>query len=228
MKKIINGGVYAVDLHGTEAYEFKGVHPAIVVRTLKEQKMYYVVPLTTYTEERWGKCKRKGFGVRIISTNSIARVDKINVVSEEQIQSRYYNSSKLVVPSMDEFKKVSDRVEEYFVLSDKKAQKEYSKYICQLDDFKNNIEQLCVIRNFNEYKYPYSVEDSVTIKYPCNEVTYMNNSDIKNIIKDVFCADEVTITKENNWIVIKVESESQKFLTFLSEYDKFKLQKGNK
>lgn len=47
MKDIITGGVYAVDLHGTEAYEFKGVHPALIVRMLKEEKMYYVVPLTT-------------------------------------------------------------------------------------------------------------------------------------------------------------------------------------
>lgn len=38
MKDIITGGVYAVDLHGTEAYEFKGVHPALIVRMLKEEK----------------------------------------------------------------------------------------------------------------------------------------------------------------------------------------------
>ena len=51
MKDIITGGVYAVDLHGTESYEFKGVHPALIVRMLKEEEMYYVVPLTTYFNE---------------------------------------------------------------------------------------------------------------------------------------------------------------------------------
>ena len=56
MKKVINGCIYAIDLGGTEEYEFKGVHPAMVVRMLKEEKMYYVVPLTTYTKERWEKC----------------------------------------------------------------------------------------------------------------------------------------------------------------------------
>ena len=39
MKDIITGGVYAVDLQGTEAYEFKGIHPALIVRMLKEEKM---------------------------------------------------------------------------------------------------------------------------------------------------------------------------------------------
>ena len=99
MKDIITGGVYAVDLHGTEAYEFKGVHPAMIVRLLKEEKMYYVVPLTTYTKERWERCKRKGFGTRIISTNSIARIDKLNIVSEKQVQSRYYNGGHIVAVS---------------------------------------------------------------------------------------------------------------------------------
>lgn len=63
MKKVINGCIYAIDLGGTEEYEFKGVHPAMVVRMLKEEKMYYVVPLTTYTKERWEKCKRQALGV---------------------------------------------------------------------------------------------------------------------------------------------------------------------
>ena len=69
MKKVINGCIYAIDLGGTEEYEFKGVHPAMVVRMLKEEKMYYVVPLTTYTKERWEKCKRQGFGCRVVCNN---------------------------------------------------------------------------------------------------------------------------------------------------------------
>ena len=116
MKKVINGCIYAIDLGGTEEYEFKGVHPAMVVRMLKEEKMYYVVPLTTYTKERWEKCKRQGFGCRIVSTNSIARVDKINIVTEKQIHSRYYNSEKLVCAEPAEIEKVILRVEEYFKL----------------------------------------------------------------------------------------------------------------
>ena len=34
MKKVINGCIYAIDLGGTEEYEFKGVHPAMVVNVL--------------------------------------------------------------------------------------------------------------------------------------------------------------------------------------------------
>lgn len=113
---------------GTEEYEFKGVHPAMVVRMLKEEKMYYVVPLTTYTKERWEKCKRQGFGCRVVSTNSIARVDKINIVTEKQIHSRYYNSEKLVCAEPAEIEKVILRVEEYFKLSNQKGLNEYKKF----------------------------------------------------------------------------------------------------
>lgn len=106
MLDVINGGVYAVDLGGTEAYEFKGVHPALVIRTLREEQMYVVIPLTTYTAERWERCKRKGFGSRIHSTNSIARIDKMNIVTRKCIQGRYYNAGSMVVPNIAEVKAI--------------------------------------------------------------------------------------------------------------------------
>ena len=151
MKDIITGGVYAVDLHGTESYEFKGVHPALVVRMLKEEKMYYIVPLTTYTKERWEKCKRKGFGTRIISTNSIARVDKMNIVSEKQVQGRYYNAGHLVIPTEEEIKAVLKRVEEYILLTDDKSNREYSKFAIQRSKFEMDMDMIIekIMKNFH-------------------------------------------------------------------------------
>ena len=153
MKDIITGGVYAVDLQGTESYEFKGVHPALIVRMLKEEKMYYVVPLTTYTKERWEKCKRKGFGTRIISTNSIARVDKMNIVSEKQVQGRYYNAGHLVIPTEDEIAAVLKRVEEYISLTDDKSNKEYGKFVTQRSKFENDIDMISK-KNYSAFLYP--------------------------------------------------------------------------
>ena len=60
MKDIITGGVYAVDLHGTESYEFKGVHPALIVRMLKEEKMYYVVPVDYVYKRTMGEMQKEG------------------------------------------------------------------------------------------------------------------------------------------------------------------------
>ena len=55
MKYIINSGVYSVDFKGTNNAEFNGTHPALILKSVKNEDMYYVIPLTTYTKERWKK-----------------------------------------------------------------------------------------------------------------------------------------------------------------------------
>ncbi len=181
MKDIITGGVYAVDLHGTESYEFKGVHPALIVRMLKEEEMYYVVPLTTYTKERWDKCKRKGFGTRIISTNSIARVDKMNIVSKKQVQGRYYNAGHLVILTENEIESVLVRVEEYISLTNDKSNKEYRKFVTQRANFEKSMDIL-MEKQFDEFLYPINIKSDMSFCYPCTELSYISNADIKDII----------------------------------------------
>lgn len=226
MKDIITGGVYAVDLHGTESYEFKGVHPALIVRMIKEEKMYYVVPLTTYTKERWEKCKRKGFGTRIVSTNSIARVDKMNIVTEKQVQGRYYNAGNLVIPTEDEVTAVLARVEEYISLTDEKTNKEYGKFVTQRSKFENDIEMISK-KNYSAFLYPITFEGDMTIFYPCSELSFISNADIKDIINIKLGASLVAICKQGKDIKISIKLEEEKLLTFLESYDTFKSQKGS-
>lgn len=226
MKDIIIGGVYAVDLHGTESYEFKGIHPALIVRMLKEEKMYYVVPLTTYTKERWEKCKRKGFGTRIISTNSIARVDKMNIVSEKQIQGRYYNAGHLVIPTKDETIAVLSRVEEYISLTNNKTNKEYNKFVTQRSKFEHNMNILAE-KNYEKFSYLIKFEDDMSIYYPCSELSFISNADIKDIINLKFGTSSVVIGKQENNIKISIQLEEEKLLTFSKSYDTFKPQKGS-
>lgn len=204
MKDIITGGVYAVDLHGTEAYEFKGVHPALIVRMLKEEKMYYVVPLTTYTKERWDKCKRKGFGTRIISTNSIARVDKMNIVSEKQVQGRYYNAGHLVIPAEEEVGAILDRVEEYISLTDNKSNREYGKFIVQRSKFEKDMDALSR-KNYKEFSYPVTVENDLSFFYPCTDLSFISNADIKDIISIKFNASSVDISKQGTDMKISIK-----------------------
>ena len=226
MKDIITGGVYAVDLHGTESYEFKGVHPALIVRMIKEEKMYYVVPLTTYTKERWEKCKRKGFGTRIVSTNSIARVDKMNIVTEKQVQGRYYNAGNLVIPTEDEVTAVLARVEEYISLTDEKTNKEYGKFVTQRSKFENGIEMISK-KNYSAFLYPITFEGDMTIFYPCSELSFVSNADIKDIINIKLGASLVAICKQGKDIKISIKLEEEKLLTFSESYDTFKSQKGS-
>lgn len=227
MQAIINGCVYAIDLHGTEEYEFKGPHPALIVRMLKEQNMYYVVPLTTYTKERWEKCKRKGFGVRILSTNSIARVDKMNIVSIKQIQDRYYNNGYLVVPTEDEINKVLNRVEEYIQLSNIKSKKEYSKFAEQRDVFRRDMEELLINMDFKKFENAIFTTTKMEFTYPCSKLSFINNSDIKDIIGKMLTFTKMNILKNGKDMKIIIEIEEKKLLTFIEKYDNFKTQKGD-
>lgn len=229
MKKVINGCIYAIDLGGTEEYEFKGVHPAMVVRMLKEEKMYYVVPLTTYTKERWEKCKRQGFGCRIVSTNSIARVDKINIVTEKQIHSRYYNSEKLVCAEPAEIEKVILRVEEYFKLSNQKGLNEYKKFYSEKKVFENKMYQFWIDNKFDDVYYNVKIEKgSIELELGKDEIRNLTFNDIVQVLSELLDASKIHFEKKGNQSIIICFNVDHKIaLTFQEKYDKFKSQKGS-
>ena len=229
MKKVINGCIYAIDLGGTEEYEFKGVHPAMVVRMLKEEKMYYVVPLTTYTKERWEKCKRQGFGCRIVSTNSIARVDKINIVTEKQIHSRYYNSEKLVCAEPAEIEKVILRVEEYFKLSNQKGLNEYKKFYSEKKVFENKMYQFWIDNKFDDVYYNVKIEKgSIELELGKDEIRNLTFIDIVQVLSELLDASKLHFEKKGNQSIIICFNVDHKIaLTFQEKYDKFKSQKGS-
>lgn len=229
MKKVINGCIYAIDLGATEEYEFKGVHPAMVVRMLKEEKMYYVVPLTTYTKERWEKCKRQGFGCRIVSTNSIARVDKINIVTEKQIHSRYYNSEKLVCAEPAEIEKVILRVEEYFKLSNQKGLNEYKKFYSEKKVFENKMYQFWIDNKFDDVYYNVKIEKgSIELELGKDEIRNLTFNDIVQVLSELLDASKLHFEKKGNQSIIICFNVDHKIaLTFQEKYDKFKSQKGS-
>ena len=229
MKKVINGCIYAIDLGGTEEYEFKGVHPAMVVRMLKEEKMYYVVPLTTYTKERWEKCKRQGFGCRVVSTNSIARVDKINIVTEKQIHSRYYNSEKLVCAEPAEIEKVILRVEEYFKLSNQKGLDEYKKFYSEKKVFENKMYQFWIDNKFDDVYYNVKIEKgSIELELGKDEIRNLTFNDIVQVLSELLDASKLHFEKKGNQSIIICFNVDHKIaLTFQEKYDKFKSQKGS-
>ena len=207
MKKVINGCIYAIDLEGTEEYEFKGVHPAMVVRMLKEEKMYYVVPLTTYTKERWKKCKRQGFGCRIVSTNSIARIDKINIVTEKQIHSRYYNSKIL----------------------NQKGINEYKKFYTEKKIFENKMRKFWLENKFNDVYYNVNIEDDfMELELEKKEIRNLTFNDVTQVLSELLGASNFSFQKKKGQsIIIYFKADSKIALTFQEKYDKFKSQKGS-
>lgn len=206
-----------------------GVHPAMVVRMLKEEKMYYVVPLTTYTKERWEKCKRQGFGCRIVSTNSIARVDKINIVTEKQIHSRYYNSEKLVCAEPAEIEKVILRVEEYFKLSNQKGLNEYKKFYSEKKVFENKMYQFWIDNKFDDVYYNVKIEKgSIELELGKDEIRNLTFNDIVQVLSELLDASKLHFEKKGNQSIIICFNVDHKIaLTFQEKYDKFKSQKGS-
>lgn len=128
IQRYVNGGVYSIEFRG-RAPEFDGIHPAVIIRTLKEKDLYIVVPITTYTKERWDKTKRYGFGMRILETNSIAKIDKYKVVHKNAIRNKWVNqiTGRPVFLAKESFAKLNNKFTEYNKLSGSVAEKEYNK-----------------------------------------------------------------------------------------------------
>lgn len=138
MQRYINGGIYRVDFSGHSVGEFDQTHPALIVRTLKENEMYIVVPLTSYTAERWA-AYRKRYCVHLLSSNSIARIDKFIVIHNREIKNRW-KESQIVKITYDEFSNVNQKLDQYLQLSCTKALTEYDKYLEQYNDILSQLQ----------------------------------------------------------------------------------------
>lgn len=192
MKKYVNGGIYKIDLHGKSQSEFKGPHPCIIIRTLKEKEMYIVVPLTSYTPEKWKKAKRCGYGKRINSTESIARIDKFAIIHERQIICRWVENDAFLLPTLEEFYEVSSKTNAYFAKSITIVNSDYTNYINQVTKLEDYIKTLFVSKNETHFKIPSNMCNHITIEdlykicetlYPQQTILIQNSSG--NFIVDI-------------------------------------------
>ncbi len=121
--------------------EFTGEHPSIIIRTVSIEDLYYIIPLTTFTNERWEKYKKQ-FGCRIISTGSIALVSKMQVRHKNNIKSRSVSNnlepSLLLVPQPNEIKAVLDKLDTYISTATKKSYSMYNKFFNEYNIFDND------------------------------------------------------------------------------------------
>ena len=230
MQELINGGIYSVELSGEADSDFIGEHPVLIFRTLKEEDILIIVPLTTYTKDKWEKCKRVGFGCRILSTNSIARVDKIKIINKRDIKVRWMTSDHFLIITPDELINVSDKVFEYIKLTNERAIRDYNKYFTQYND----ILQQCNLL-FNDYKLEdsnvfnlYFDEKCLVCKCNLHCVNELSIHDIYEIFRKHFELKSIKVVSNTrvHSLFKNILLNDKKVLTIKEKYDKLKEQKG--
>lgn len=184
--------------------------------------MYYVIPLTTYTKDRWKKY-RKLLCCRIVSINSIARIDKILILHKDKIPKRWLENDGLLIPTPNEIRTVYNRVCEYISLSIEKSLDDYNKFYKNYEklycDFMNlfTSPSIDTIKNFDISRD----ESYIFIVYSLNNVTNLSFEDVKRILWSIIGKSDVSVTydKTLNIITIKIHKNNKNILTFKKWYD---------
>jgi mRNA-degrading endonuclease toxin of MazEF toxin-antitoxin module len=210
LQYIINGGIYRVVFKGTHGAEFSGEHPALIIRTLKENEIYKVIPLTTYTREKMEKARTKGFGMHIQSTNSIARIDKYQIIHKSDIKNKWRVGSACIKVTPDELKNLNDKINEYVRLSNEKTHKEYVKYYDQYKSF--DIFLSCVYKGQQNVDTIFIVEETENtriIKCKKSEIYWLSRIDIEEIVSQYYKLNTtINIIDDNLIIEIKQKKDS--------------------
>lgn len=211
IQRYVNGGIYGIEFKG-RAPEFNGIHPAVIIRTLKEDELFVVIPLTSYTPERWEKTKRYGYGTRILETNSIAKIDKFKVIHKDNIKNRWVDSeTKLAVKIKKEsFVKLNDKFNEYCYLSGKKASTEYDKFVEISNIVEANFISIHHDKSYSEGIFEIQTDSTTEIIYRCKKsaLNMYSMEDLKLFIRTINHNAEVVI--HGDYVIIRIEKNVDK------------------
>lgn len=209
LQSIINGGVYRVNLDGSSDAEFTGDHPTLLIRTLKEEEIYLVIPLTSYTKEKMQKAKRKGFGHHIKSTNSIARIDKVQIVHKSNIKNRWKDNNAYLKVKKDELKDINVKVNNYIKLSSEKTEKEYNKYIDQYDKTYNDFKDLFEGNATKENMFSlHQSGEHISIKCDKRLVHWLSIPDLIEISQQFYTSHNIRVQYSKEIISININPKS--------------------
>lgn len=230
MVKYIYCGLYDIDLHGKTYAEFDGEHPTMIVQTKKESKMYIVIPFTTYEPERWKKLKKK-MCCRVESTNSIARIDRIKIINDEDISKRWINTEtkSLLVPSKEDIDKVLKKALSYIEASFNQSYSSYLKYLEEREIFKEYIDKTFYKYVFKDSIFSFDFSDKNTkISFSMNYVKTMSVIDIQDFFNKIFKRKNfsVKIIDSIKTVTIIIKNTDKKLLTIKEEYDKINSTEG--
>ena len=231
MKYIINSGIYTVDFKGLNNAEFNGTHPALILKSIKNQEMYYVIPLTSYTKKRW-KEYRKLLCCRIVSIGSIARIDKMLIMHKSKIPKRWFQDDNLLVPTPNEIITVYNRLKKYMELSINNSIVEYNKFYKSYEKLYHDFIKLSTSPSYNTLKiFGINIDDDyLYITYPLKNLSNLSFEDVKRIIWSVLGKDNIKITfnKEKKILIIKADKNTKSILTFMKWYDNIELTEEHK
>lgn len=223
MVKIVNGNLYNVDLNGDKDEEFDGQHPTLVIQMKEEERIYIVIPFTSYTDDRWNKLK-KHMCCRVKSTNSIARIDKIEIINMDEIQKPWKEAGNWLKISKEDLEFVCNKAVEYIKTSFNKGINEHNKYVEELANLELEFEDVIIkenIANSNLMTLKFENDDLyITISYIHMKKISIN--DIYILFNRAFSKKlyKATFDNNNREIFIKVEKTDKKVLTLKDKYDK--------
>ncbi|MBE5733392.1 MAG: hypothetical protein E7353_10290 [Clostridiales bacterium] len=206
MKEYLNCGVYEVDLKGTTDASFKGAHPSIIIRKLTEPTFYFIIPLTTYTKEKWEKLRKYGC-CKIDSTGSIARIDKMQIRENVDIPKRYMQFGKYIVPTYDEMLKVLEKAKNCFSLSVDKASRAYQKFHSQYTMFDTEWKTFLATQSVDNTKFSIVTVEPLELAYPLKEVKNLTFEDITNILKNSIYFFKLAYNKDGEILQVKLSKK---------------------
>lgn len=190
-------GIYTIDFQRTLT-EFAGEHPALIIRTLYEPSLYVVVPLTSYTRERWDKLRKYGCE-RLESTNSIARLDKLQVLHEREIRGRWIDpaTGAVLLPTKAELKAIHDAVIRNFTLMFDKSLRKYETMLRAHERFENDCRMLYT-SGTDDTQFCEVHGSGGAFTYPHSALSALDLKDISGILNSVFGAGNFTFQRGKN------------------------------
>lgn len=213
MFKYVNAALYNVDLEGEDTSEFDGEHPTLVIRTKMEKEMYIAIPFTTYKKEKWQKLKQY-MCCRSISTNSIARIDKMEIISSSKIKNRWRENGKLLIPEPEDLQNVINNAMAYFKSSFSLGENEYKKVQKNTEQLAGEFEKIFDLNSNEQSFISVSFEKSECV-FSFNK-RYANNISIQelyDIINIYFNRQKYRVSMDNQNVSIIVANTEKRLLT---------------
>lgn len=228
MIKYTNAALYNVDLEGEDYGEFGGEHPTLVLRTKMEKEMYIAIPFTTYTEARWEKFK-KYMCCRVKSTDSIARIDKIEIITVDKIKNRWREGKKLLIPSREDLETVINKALAYFQASFLVGISEYVSTDQAVSALREEFNEVIVNENISQNELihiDFSNQDYMRVAINACSIKQLSIQELYDMMNCAFTRAKYKVSFERNCINFDVPLEDKKALTLKEKYDNLNSTEG--
>jgi len=228
MQKYTNAALYNVDLEGKDCGEFDGEHPTLVFRTKMEKDVYIAVPFTTYTKERWEKSK-KHMCCRVKSTGSIAKIDKVQIITVNKIRNRWRENGKLLIPSKEDIETIIAKVIAYYQASLLMGLHDYVSVNREFELFMQEFDDAVVGDNISKnssISIDFSNSEFIRLIFDSCMVRQLSIQELYDISNNAFGRQNYKIFFSGKNVSIDVMLTSKRALTLKDNYDILNVTEG--